>query len=41
MLNKLKISSKLIIGFVLIIVLMIVVGAAGYYSLTQVKNALD
>ncbi|MDR3182759.1 MAG: MCP four helix bundle domain-containing protein, partial [Planctomycetaceae bacterium] len=41
MLNKLKISSKLIIGFVLIIVLMIVVGAAGYYALTQVEGALD
>ncbi|MDR0869894.1 MAG: MCP four helix bundle domain-containing protein [Planctomycetaceae bacterium] len=41
MLNNFKIGSKLTIGFVLVILLLVAVGITGYYSLASLKSALD
>ncbi|MDR0870952.1 MAG: methyl-accepting chemotaxis protein [Planctomycetaceae bacterium] len=38
MLNKFKIGTKLLVGFLLVILLLVVVGGVGYYALTQCQS---
>jgi methyl-accepting chemotaxis protein len=41
MLNKFKIGTKLLIGFLLVILLLVTVGGVGYYALSQCHSAFD
>ncbi|GHT34436.1 hypothetical protein FACS189427_01730 [Planctomycetales bacterium] len=41
MLNKFKIGTKLLVGFLLVILLLVITGGVGYYSLAQCRNGFE
>ncbi|GHT20768.1 hypothetical protein FACS189419_00510 [Planctomycetales bacterium] len=41
MLNKFKIGTKLLVGFLLVILLLVLTGGVGYYSLSQCRSGFE
>ncbi|GHT46177.1 hypothetical protein FACS189454_06900 [Planctomycetales bacterium] len=41
MLNKFKIGTKLLVGFLLVILLLVITGGVGYYSLAQCRSGFE